>query len=88
MTDDDVKTRGQKEKLEQITSEPNGEGEHAPNDDKPAPNGDHSEPNGDKPAPNGDNNEPNGEKAPNGEEDAPKPKVPREGTMVVTAKVK
>ena len=53
MTDDDVKTRGQKEKLEEVTT----------------PSADQKE----------------GEKE--GETEANLPKIPRDGTMVVTAKV-
>ena len=70
ITDDDVKTRGQKEKLEQITVDGHG------------PNGDdtHAEPNGDTiDRPNGDTD---------GDDDqSDKPKLAREGTMAVTAKV-
>ena len=49
VTDDDVKTRGQKELLDQITTSNNGESKE--------------------------------------EEDAGMPRIPRDGTMAVTAKV-
>ena len=55
ITDDDVKTRAQKDKLEEISA--------------PAPS-------------NGDNGGDNGAK-----ESSPPPKVPRDNTMEVTAKV-
>ncbi len=57
ITNDDVKTRAQKEKLEEISAPPNG------------------------------NKGETGEGTCNTEQDAPPPKMPRDNTMEVTAKV-
>ena len=62
ITDDDVKTRAQKEKLEEISADA------PPNVDKGEVEGGADEEN-------------------NSEQDAPPPKIPRDNTMEVTAKV-
>ena len=79
VTDDDVKTRGQKEMLDQIVSSSDGQEEQNNNSENNNDDAESSEAQNEAdaevPANNGDS-----------EADGP-PKVTREGTMVITAKV-
>lgn len=76
ITDDDVKTRGQKEKLEEITNPSNSE--DPPKSEEPSKSVGEEEPaKSEEEAP--ESEEADSEPAP--------PKMTREGTMIVTAKV-
>lgn len=84
VTDDDVKTRGQKELLDQIVSSSDGQGEQ---------NNEAAENNSNEAESNNKNNDDDAQEqtteppANNGDSEEP-PKVTREGTMVVTARVR